>query len=110
LRPNSARNMVRMMFLFELLIVSIVHLAMVGLDVLSFFVVIRLLTQRWPRRLFLRFDQVGKPITDPLLASVNRAIPCSWTGNPERRKHYVASATLLGLALCRLGLTGLLAA
>jgi uncharacterized protein YggT (Ycf19 family) len=105
-----AYGQVQTMILFQLLIASIVHLALVGLDVLSFFVVVRILAQRWSRRPLLAFDQVGKPITDPLLAAVGRAIPCNWTGHPERRKHYVAAATLLVLALCRLGLTGLLAA
>lgn len=98
------------MFLFQLLIVSIVHLAMIGLDVLSFFVVIRMLALRWPKPPLLALDQVGKPVTDPLLASVNRALPWGWSSNPERRKNVVAAVALLGLALCRLGLTGLLAA
>lgn len=95
------------MFLIELLIVSIVHLAVVGIDVLSFFIVIRLLVQRWPKHLFLRFDQVGRPIVDPLLASVDRAIPCAWTGTSPRRDHIGAAVTLLVLGLCRLGMTGL---
>lgn len=93
------------MLMFQLLLASIVHLMATGLDVLSFFVVVRILAQRWPGRLVLAFDQVGKPVTGPLLAAVGRAIPSRWTGHPERRKHYVAAATLLVLALCRLGLT-----
>jgi len=97
------------MFLFQLLIVSIVHLAMIGLDVISFFVVIRILALRWPKRPLLALDQVGRPVTDSVIASFGRAIPWTWTSNPERRKHFAAVATLLGLALCRLGLTGLLA-
>ena len=97
------------MFLFELLIVSIIYLAMIGLDVLSFFVVIRILVLQWPRRPLLAFDQVGKPVTDPLLAAVNRAVPRAWTGSPERHRHIVTAIALLGLALCRLGLAGLAA-
>ena len=93
------------MLILPLFFASIVHLMATGLDVLSFFVVVRILAQRWPRRPVLAFDQVGKPVTDPLLAAVGRAVPCHWTGHPERRKHYVAAATLLVLALCRLGLT-----
>jgi hypothetical protein len=87
--------------------VSIVYLAMIGLDVLSFFIVIRMLALRWPRAPLLSLDQVGKPVTDPLLPSVGRAIPWTWTSNPERRKHLAAVATLLGLALRRLGLPSL---
>ena len=98
------------MILIQLLMASLVYVVALGLDVLSFFVVVRILAQRWPRRLLLAFDQVGRPVTDPLLAAVGRAIPCTWTGHPERRRHYVAAATLLVLALSRLGLTGLVAA
>ncbi len=81
------------MFLLRLLIVSIVQLAMIGLDVFSFFVVIRMLALRWPKAPLLALDQVGKPVTDPLVASVGRAIPCAWTGGFDHRKHVVAAVT-----------------
>ena len=97
------------MFLFELLFVSIIHLVVIGLDVIAFFLVIRVLTLRWPTRPLLSLDHVGKPVTDPLIESVTRAIPCSWSDAEERRKHLAVTLTLLVLALSRLAFAGLLA-
>lgn len=92
------------MFLLELLLVSVIHLAVIGLDVFAFFVVIRVLTLRWPARPLLALDRVGEPITDPLIEAVTRAISCHWMTGEERRKHLAPAATLLVLALCRLAL------
>ena len=97
------------MFLFELLFVSVIHLAVIGLDVIGFFVVIRALTLRWPARPLLALDRIGEPISDPLIEAVTRAIPSQWMTGKDRRKHLAAAATLLVLALCRLALAGLVA-
>ena len=97
------------MFLLELLFVSIIYLAVVGLDVICFFVVVRVLALRWPARPLLALDRVGKPATDPLLESAFRAIPGHWVSSEQRRKHFAAALTLLVIALCRLALAGLLA-
>ncbi len=50
------------MFLFELLFVSIIHLVMIGLDIVSFFVVIRVLSLCWPMRPLLALDRVCQPV------------------------------------------------
>jgi hypothetical protein len=99
------------MFLFELLFVSVIHLAVIGLDVIGFFVVIRALTLRWPARPLLALDRIGEPISDPLIEAVTRAIPSQWMTGKDRRKNLAAAAaaTLLVLALCRLALAGLVA-
>ena len=97
------------MVLLELLIVSIVHLAIIGLDVLNFFVVICGLVLRWPKRPLLALDRVGEPVTDPLVASVAPAVPCNWISGDERRRCVAAAVALLVLALGRLALAGLLA-
>ena len=95
------------MFLFELLFVSIIHLAMIGLDLISFFLVIRVLTFRWPARPLLALDRIGEPVIDPLLATVGRTVPSDWTNGKVRLRHLDAAVTLLVLALCRLVLAGL---
>ena len=95
------------MFLFELLILSTVHLAMIGLDVIGFFVVIRVLILRWPTRALLALDRVGQPVTDPLIAAVARAIPCEWIDDGDRRRQVAPAATMLLVALCRVALAGL---
>ena len=97
------------MFLFELLILSIIHLVVIGLDVVSFFLVIRALTLRWPLRPFLAMDRVGQPVTDLLIEFVARAIPRDWIDGDHRRKQVAAAVTLLVVALCRLALAGLMA-
>ncbi len=89
--------------------ISIIHLAVIGLDVIGFFVVIRVLTLRWLARPLLALDRVGEPITDLLIESVGRAVPTNWVDRGKRRTHFTAAMTLLVLALCRLALTGLLA-
>ena len=96
------------MFLFELLFASLIQLAVIGLDVVSFFLVIRALCIRWPARPLLAMDRVGKPVTDPLIESVARAIPCDWIDGDERRQRIALAVTLLVVALCRLALAGLL--
>lgn len=95
------------MFLFELILVSIIYLAITGLDIVSFFLVIHVLSLRWPTRPLLALDRVGEPIADPLIEAVTRAIPCHWMTGEERRKRLAAAATLLVLALSRLALAGL---
>ena len=97
------------MFLFELLFVAVIHLALIGLDVVGFFVVIRVLALRWPARPLLALDRVGMPVTHPLIEAVARAVPCDWTTSEERQKHIAAAMALLVLALCRLALAGMLA-
>jgi len=97
------------MFLLKLLFVSIIHLVMIGLDVIAFFVVIRVLALRWPARPLLALDRVGQPVTDPLIEAVARAIPCDWIDGEQRRRRIAAAVTMLVVALCRLGLSGLIA-
>ena len=97
------------MFLFEMLFAAIIHLVMIGLDLIGFFIVIRVLALRWPARPLLALDRVGKPALDPLIESAARAIPCDWIDDQRRRKHFAAAMVLLILSLCRLALAGLIA-
>ena len=97
------------MFLFELLIGSIIHLAVIGLDIMGFFLVIRVLVLRWPTRPLLAVNRVGEPVTDPLVEAVVRALPGHWMAGEGRRTRVATAAALLVLALCRLALAGLVA-
>ena len=97
------------MFLFELLFVSIIHLAMIGLDVIGFFLVIRVLAFRWPARPLLALDRMGEPAINPLIESAARALPSDWIALEERRKLFAAAMALLVIALCRAALAGLIA-
>ena len=96
------------MFLFELLLILIIQLAMIGLDVIGFFVVVRALVTRWPVRPLLAFDQIGRPVVDPLTDAVDRALPLLLVRDLACRTRAILALTLLTIALCRLGLGSLL--
>jgi hypothetical protein len=96
------------MFLFDLFIKSVIYLAIVGLDIVGFFLVIRVLILRWPVRPLMALDRVGQSVTDPLVESVTRAIPWGWLDGDERRRQFAAAGTLLLVSLCRLALASLI--
>jgi hypothetical protein len=90
------------MHIIQALCVAATGLASIGLDIVSFFVVIRFITLRWRFRPLLAFDQVGKPLVDPLVAAVQRAMPVGWLGLESRRTQWTIAAALLVVAICRL--------
>ena len=95
------------MHILQALCVAVAGLALIGLDIVSFFVVIRFITLRWRLRPLLAFDQVGQPLVDPLVAAVQRAIPVGWLGLEPRRAQRTAAAALLVVAICRLAFSAL---
>ena len=92
------------MRLIEALCVAVVGLVSLGLDIVGFFVVVRLLTLHWRIPLLLAFDRVGQPLVDPLVTAVQRAIPNDWMGQEPRRTRLATAATLLVVAVCRFAL------
>ena len=92
------------MFLLEQLVISIFNSVVIGLDIVGFFWVIRVLTLRWPVRPFLAMDRVGRPGVDPLIAAIDRAIPCNWVNSGERRKRISIAVTLVVIWLCQLAI------
>jgi hypothetical protein len=96
------------MFLIDLLIKSVIYLAVIGLDMIGFFLVIRVLVLRWPVRPLLAFDRVGQSVTDPLVEAATRSIPQRWVDGDVRRKQFAAAGTLLLVSLCRLALANLI--
>ena len=92
------------MRLFEALCIALVGLVSLGLDIVVFFVMVRILTLHWRIRPLIAFDQVGRPLVDPLVTGMQRAIPAEWLGQEPRRTRLATAAALLAVALCRFGL------
>lgn len=97
------------MFLFKLIAHSVLYLGVTGLDVVAFFLVIRILVNRWHVRPLLALDRVGAPVATPLIEATVRALPRNWLLFDARRKQVAAAGTLLLLAFVRLLLVSLLA-
>lgn len=81
--------------LFEHVILAMIYLIAIALDVTLFFVVMRYLATKWPTAFFTRFDAIGSPIVNPILAAANKA-------GISYRARFIA--ILLALMVCRLGL------
>jgi hypothetical protein len=94
------------MRIIETLCVAVVGLVSLGLDIVGFFVLVRLITLRWPVRPLLAFDHVGQPLVDWLVHAVQRAIPEDWARSERRRTVLATAATLLTVTLCRLAIKG----
>lgn len=92
------------MGLFEALFIPLVRLLTLGLDIVGFFVVVRVVTLHWCIRPLLAFDQVGRPLVDPLVTAMKRVIPADWLGQEPRRTRLATAATLLTVAVCRFAL------
>jgi hypothetical protein len=90
------------MFLFKLIANSVLYLFVTGLDVVAFFLVIRILVNRWHVRPLLALDRVGAPVTTPLIAAAVRRIPYRWVLFQSNRTQIAAAGALLALAIIRL--------
>ena len=95
------------MRIIEALCVGVAGLLSLGLDIVSFFLLVRLVTLRWQIRPLLAFDQVGRPLVDPLVRAVQRAVPAEWLGSEPRRTQLMTAAALLAVAICRLAFNAL---
>ena len=62
------------MGLFMSLIFSIVHLTLLALDIICFFVIIRMLCHRVDRVWLKTFDSVGGPLVDLYVSYLRKAI------------------------------------
>ncbi len=88
-----------------LLCLAVVGLVCVGLDIIGFFVTVRIITLHWRIRPLLAFDRVGRPLVDPLVAAVQQAIPADWLGREPRRTKLATAATLMAVAVCRFAIS-----
>lgn len=62
------------MGLFGNLLYGILHLGVVGIDLVTFFLVVRLLAARWPLEWLKAFDRVGAPIVDGLQRAIGKRL------------------------------------
>ena len=92
------------MRLVEALFVAAVGLVSVGVDIATWFILVRLIILHRRIPLLLAFDRVGQPLVDPLVTAVQRAIPNDWMGQEPRRTRLATAATLLVVAVCRFAL------
>ena len=83
------------------LFMAVIHLALISLDVVFFFVFARFLALKWPKGIFARLDRVGSPLTDPMCEAMERTF-CGLSA--QLRLLLLATA----LTLCRLGITDIL--
>ena len=61
------------MTMFMSLILSIIHLVLLAMDILCFFIIIRMLCQRVNRVWLNTFDSVGKPLVDLYVSYLEEA-------------------------------------
>ena len=92
------------MGLIELFFVAFVHLAMVGLDIIGFFIVVRLCRRLWPGSLLIALDRVGSPIVERLIDAMAQSLHIA---KGQRLEPIAASAWLVVIALARLGMVTL---
>lgn len=62
------------MGLFGHLIVGVVHLVLVALDIMVFFLIVRLVFRRWTVAALKALDDVGAPLIDRVLPGVGERI------------------------------------
>jgi hypothetical protein len=96
-----------MLGLLESLFLAVINLTLVGLDVIAFFLVIRLLTLRWPKAMFLAFNRVGAPLVDPMIATLARAMPGIGNRQAVRARKIEATTLLAGVVAFRLAVAGI---
>lgn len=49
--------------------ISVSHLVLLGIEIVGFFVLMRLISFRWPIKPVLAFDRIGGPLVDPTVES-----------------------------------------
>ena len=81
--------------LFGHVVLVLIHLSAIMLDVALFFLVMRFLAIKWPVAFFIKFDAIGSPIVNPMLATTKKM------GISHQARFLVLS---LALTICRLGL------
>ena len=83
------------MGIFMSLIMSVVHLTLLGLDILCFFVIIRMLCQKINRTFLKTFDSIGGSLVDLYISYLQKMI------NRVSTKRFSTSA-LLNIAMITL--------
>lgn len=89
------------------LALGVVHFVFVALDVVAFFLVIRLLALRCPKAMFNAFNRVGAPLVDPMMATMGRAISGTGSRQAVRARMFEALVLLASVEAFRLAMTGI---
>lgn len=95
-----------MISLLASLWLAVIHVILVGLDVIAFFLVIRVLVTRWPVAMFLAFNRVGAPLVDPMMATMAKAIPGIGSRPSLRARMIEALVLLASVEAFRFAVTG----
>lgn len=96
-----------MLGLLESSFLAMIHLTLVGLDIIAFFLVIRLLTLHWPIAMFLAFNRAGAPLIDPMMTTLARAMPGIGNRQAVRARMIEATTLLAGVVAFRLAVAGI---
>ena len=98
---NIIIAMIVVIGLIEHLILSVFYFAVIGLDIVMFFAVVRVLAMRWPKPWLVSLARVGSPVIDPLSRALGKTLHvASMRGQ--------LALLLVAVMLCRLCLVAIL--
>ena len=89
---------------FEILLVGVIHFVVVGLDVIAFFVSVRILHLWHPCAPLRALNDVGAPIVNPLSGRVRRLLPAISRQGGVRSDVAAAGVVIAIILVCRLAL------
>ena len=89
------------MGLIEPLIIALMHFTVVGLDIVGFFLIVRLIAFVRPGNVFGSLDRIGCPLVDRLIA-VTTLVLSYGEDHHRARDAGVVSLWLIAIGLCRL--------
>lgn len=90
------------MGLLHILFASLLQLATLALDIVGFFLWVRLVSFFRPFPLLRAFDQAGAPLIDPLATFVQRMLPTELRSVDPAGDRLAIALTLLAVGLCLL--------
>lgn len=90
-----------------IILLAILKLLVLALDIVGFFLWVRVVTIHLCIQPLLVFDRIGTPLIDPLIAAVQRAIPTEWVGQEPQRARLATALTLLAAGMCLFVLNGM---
>ena len=85
--------------IFDHVVLVVLHLGIVGLDIVIFFLLVKFVADRWPHAVFRNFDRIGASLIEPLFALTQRVAKVTYNGC-----FFVLS---VALSVCRLVLVAI---
>ena len=83
---------------FDYLVAGLIYFLIIGIDVLSFFIIVRVIRPHWSPSLLVAFDSAGKPLLDWLITRLKKVLPRQGQTNISEQK-------LLGIGFLALLIT-----